>query len=985
MTKRFLSFALAVLLAAMPLSSALAGGIGEGSGDTMAPLQVADLDPVTGAMRLTYQTGCGAINNNIYIGSLDGMSSVNWTGSVCGIGTSGSYSGFNPGPGNYYFVVVGNDGVEEGSYGQSNVGGRPSERPPAGEAMCGLIQSVAPACTEPSQGQMCASSADCGSRMLCLDDAASGGQCACLDPFTGDHCESCAPGYTGPDCRQCAPGFIAKEITHHHGGGELTPVSIDVADPQGTHCEPDVPGDCTGKSCSARGSCMVVEREAVCACDEGYTGADCEDCAPNYERDATGNCELGTACRQDKCGGHGECVAALHGDVTCACDSGYSGADCGGPDLSIFVDAESFTLYDGESLILEPRGGRAPYTWRLDQGPAQLIACDGRPGCPLGASELKVVAPAGGFPDLELVKVSLNDGTGTQSSGNFAAIPSTFVPFTGPIKTELVPFYQGMLKYMRARGIRAAVLGISKGGQIVATNGYGYRDAGFDADPFVNANEGGPLVQPHSPFRIASVTKTLTAAAVRQAATDAGVNITSATVANRAATWVNDSIGFSLVSGVPPYNYNLNLSPPITTDQRWANVTINHLLNHHVGFWRDSGLVLPTNTGQPSYEAGNLPRTFDINDPSTFQPALIGTDSDISYATMYAVAALRPTDPSPNVRNMILFTAGNTFQYNPGGQNPTVNNTRDNYANIGYILAGRVLEGLKGETYDPDEPGVPVGWGKFPTLLQDYLCEASGIQGGIYPGDAFNPQPFEPYYRSMDTVGNENFSWNLAEGGDKIRFNAFTQKWEFCQSDCGGPGATWNMEANTPRAYGGVWLAQRNSAGGLVATTSALLKFARDHRVKVGTPFEVNGGIGSKLVSPGAYGGGSSHNGSLPGILSWLYQMGGDRINRVPTPTGAWNPDPTAPLDVDPNGLTIINEATVGKACSLPSDVAVAVMINQNQDPRAPAATAAGNSNNGNVYGRIIDIMADAACTVDAQGWPAMAEPQAVLFNPICN
>jgi hypothetical protein len=976
MTQRFLASVLAAILMATSFSSpAAAGGIAEFKGND---LQVASVDPATGTMRLAYQTGCGTLNHNVYIGDLTGVPGISWTGAVCGIGTSGSYPGFNPGTGSYYFVVVGNDGVEEGSYGQSN-SGRPQERPPAGEAMCGMIQNLEPSCTEPVVGQACASSADCGSRQICLESAAGGAQCACLDPFTGQYCEACAPGYAGPDCRECAPGFVSNAMQNHNGGEE----KVDTSAPDVFRCEPDVPGDCTGRTCSGRGTCEVAGREAVCACDEGYTGADCQECAPNYEPGPTGACQLGATCRREKCGNHGECVAAPFGDVMCACDTGYSGADCGGPDLSIFVNTETFTLYDGESLLLEPRGGRGPYNWRVDQGPAQVVPCDGRPGCPLGAATLTIHAPAGGLSDLELVKVGLTDGTGTQGSGNFAAIPSTYVPFTGGVKTELVPFYRAMLKYMRARGIRAAVLGISKGGTIVGTNGYGYRDPGFDADPFVNANEGGPLVQPDSPFRIASVTKPLTAAAVRQAALDAGVNITSNFQQDRAARWVADSIGFSLVGGVPPFNYNLQNAN--ATDNRWANVTIQQLLNHHVGFWRDSTAVLPSTTGQPSYGGANLPRTVDLNDPTGFQPAQIGTASDISYATMYAVAALRSNPPSPTVRNMILFTAGNTFQYAPGTNNFSLNGN-DNYANIGYILAGRVLEGLKGETYDASEPGVPPGWGKFPLLLQDYLCEASGIQSGVFPGDAFNPQPGEPYYRSMDANGNETFSWNMAAGADGIRFNAQAQQWEFCESDCpDGPGAVWSTQPNTRRAYGGVWLGQRNSAGGMVATTSALLRFARNHRVKVGTPFEQAGGTGTLLAAPAAYGGGSSHNGSLPGILSWLWQMGGNRTNRVPLDSGAWNPDPSAPLDVDPNGLTIINEATIGKPCAMPSDVAVSVMINQNHDRRAPAGTFPGNSDNDTVYGRILDLLGDAACQVEADGWPVVAEPPPLGILPNCN
>src|SRR5262249_54702697 len=148
---------------------------------------------------------------------------------------------------------------------------------------------------------------------------------------------------------------------------------------------------------------------------------------------------------------------------------------------------------------------------------------------------------------------------------------------------------------------------------------------------------------------------------------------------------------------------------------------------------------------------------------------------------------------------------------------------------------GRVLEGLKGVTYNPNDASAPEGWGRFPTLLQNYLCTSSGVQTGIWPGDAFHPKAGEPYYRDIDANGNENVDWNLAQPS-KIRFDNGSQTWQFCQSNCGSQNETWGTAANTPTAYGGVWLAQRNSAGGLVATTDALLKFARNHRVKVGAP-----------------------------------------------------------------------------------------------------------------------------------------------------
>ena len=125
------------------------------------------------------------------------------------------------------------------------------------------------------------------------------------------------------------------------------------------------------------------------------------------------------------------------------------------------------------------------------------------------------------------------------------------------------------------------------------------------------------------------------------------------------------------------------------------------------------------------------------------------------------------------------------------------------------------------------------GWGAAGELIQDYLCQASGIFDGVYPANEFSPQPLEPYYRDLDWQGNEHRAWNLAEGANKIRFNSGIEQWQFCQSGCPNNGAVWNDELNTPKTYGGTWLATANTAGGFVATAPALLKFARNHRVKV--------------------------------------------------------------------------------------------------------------------------------------------------------
>jgi len=75
------------------------------------------------------------------------LGGLNWTSAVCGLGTSGSAS-FDPGDpvsgSFYYFVVVGNNGINEGSYGKDSLNG---EREEATEIMgCDFAQQLNGAC-----------------------------------------------------------------------------------------------------------------------------------------------------------------------------------------------------------------------------------------------------------------------------------------------------------------------------------------------------------------------------------------------------------------------------------------------------------------------------------------------------------------------------------------------------------------------------------------------------------------------------------------------------------------------------------------------------------------------------------------------------------------------------------------------------------------------------------------------------------------------
>lgn len=90
-------------------------------------LQVAAIDELSEVLALTYSQACGATNHNIVLGPLGDVADYRYTGQVCGIGTDGSFGSFDPGPGSFFFLVVGTDGSgREGSYGRASGGG---ERP----------------------------------------------------------------------------------------------------------------------------------------------------------------------------------------------------------------------------------------------------------------------------------------------------------------------------------------------------------------------------------------------------------------------------------------------------------------------------------------------------------------------------------------------------------------------------------------------------------------------------------------------------------------------------------------------------------------------------------------------------------------------------------------------------------------------------------------------------------------------------------------
>jgi hypothetical protein len=100
-------------------------------------------DPATGELIVAYAPACDASDHTIYHGGLDGVASYAYAGAACLLGAGGS-ARFDPGAGDVFFFIVGNNGTVEGSYG---LGLQEAERPEAiGVGSCDYPQDLSGTC-----------------------------------------------------------------------------------------------------------------------------------------------------------------------------------------------------------------------------------------------------------------------------------------------------------------------------------------------------------------------------------------------------------------------------------------------------------------------------------------------------------------------------------------------------------------------------------------------------------------------------------------------------------------------------------------------------------------------------------------------------------------------------------------------------------------------------------------------------------------------
>jgi hypothetical protein len=118
-----------------------------GEAGTSAALMVNAFDRATGVMSISYGIPCAAVDHTIQYGELSqaNLEAYSWSGQECGIGATGAYDWPTTGtPDALFFVVVADNGVDEGSYGRSSYGFERAED--AASATCQYHQNLQYAC-----------------------------------------------------------------------------------------------------------------------------------------------------------------------------------------------------------------------------------------------------------------------------------------------------------------------------------------------------------------------------------------------------------------------------------------------------------------------------------------------------------------------------------------------------------------------------------------------------------------------------------------------------------------------------------------------------------------------------------------------------------------------------------------------------------------------------------------------------------------------
>jgi N-acyl-D-amino-acid deacylase len=174
------------------------------------------------------------------------------------------------------------------------------------------------------------------------------------------------------------------------------------------------------------------------------------------------------------------------------------------------------------------------------------------------------------------------------------------MPATGRVVSGMARFDRLLPELMRKWSIPGAAVAVSVQGRLVFARGYGWAD-----------RERGEAVQPDSLFRIASLSKSITAAAILKLVESGKLSL--------------DDKAFRILS---------HLRPPrgAKVDPRIYDITIRHLLQHSGGWDRDA-------TFDPLFKSEMIARAMGVPEPpgpQTIIRYMLGQPLQFAPGTRYA-------------------------------------------------------------------------------------------------------------------------------------------------------------------------------------------------------------------------------------------------------------------------------------------------------------------------------------------------------------
>jgi len=733
---------------------------------------------------------------------------------------------------------------------------------------------------------------------------------ACIGTEVGVLCSCCDRTGFDPEagCASCLPGSHRDDSLER--GGDVPDVGYEE-----DRCIFDA--TCAATDCGPHGHCMDTLTGASCICREGYAGSRCEVCAPPYEPTADGRCILAGRCAEERCGRHGRCVpGGRAGAIGCRCDTGWRGADCGGPDASI--GGPGFVVAGGGPHVfgLALRNGahcNTRFKWKVVEGRGRVRA-DRRD------STVATYTPR------QRLRSSVEHVRLQATCGNDASVGAThdLSVVTHPAGGNdgvidgacdgrvAAQFDQAMTDYMSDNALPGATLAITYREQLVCLRAYGIKAMNPSSSESMTTC---------TPMRVASVTKPFTRAAFRgnlfgqMIPLGLGVGAVGENtpilpiLAGAMGLGPNGEVAWQAPAAIynnsyPPFILpSLGLEPCSSSDglinSAWFGITINNMLAHTAGFPPNQKYAFsPTTkacTGQMGEVCGSM---AGVGDPTVSGNTVARMPNDL----MLDHGVVTIDDVTKWMAGICLYDSPAAGRYR--------------YSNVGLTMAGKVIEVLSGQSYE--------------SFLVGFLTSDGIVDLGA---------PGSPVVYQGQSLGNGPKTYSLAHWMTETQY--FSKQPNF--TDLTTPvldDGIWKFPNVVPAAYGGANFDIMAPHGGLVMNALALAKFGGVYLIKDGTPRDTaRGGAGLQ-----AYFGsetGITHNGLLWGTWALTWELPTtEPANSKNQGPGCLIPGDKTDADdpVKNNGLNALDV----EPCPLPPGIRISVMFNAEPPPQSSGTFVRG-------------------------------------------